>query len=79
MEISSCFVVRAYMSVNEKKKPPSLAMVVCIDKWVEYKGEERIFSMFIQSFLELTDEQFTYTHLHNRHLFKITEGKEEKK
>jgi hypothetical protein len=54
-------------------------MVVCIDKWVEYKGEERIFSMFIQSFLELTDEQFTYTHLHNRHLFKITEGKEEKK
>jgi hypothetical protein len=36
--------------------------------------------MFIQSFLELTDEQFTYIppiHLHNRHLFKMTE--EEKK
>jgi hypothetical protein len=39
------------------------------------KGEERSFSMFIQSFLQLTDEQFTYIpiYLHNRHLFKMTE------
>lgn len=35
--------------------------------------------MFIQSFLELTDEQFTYIpiHLHNRHLFEMTEDEEE--
>jgi hypothetical protein len=57
-------------------------MVVCFDKWVEYKRrEERSFSMFIQSFLELTDEQFTYipTHLHNRYLFEMTEEEGEKK
>lgn len=49
-------------------------MLVYFDKWVEHKGEERSFSMFIQSFLELTDEQFAYIpmHLHNRHLFEMT-------
>jgi hypothetical protein len=43
--------------------------------------EEQSFSMFIQSFLQLTDEQFAYIpiHLHNRHLFKMTEERKKEK
>jgi hypothetical protein len=54
-----------------------LVTVVRFDKWVEYKRGERSFSMFIQSFLELTDERFAYNamHLHNRHLFEMTNEK----
>ena len=59
MEIScgSLDVLEEDMLNDERKN--TRVMVVFFDKWVEHTEEnERIFSMFIQSFLELTDGQF---------------------
>lgn len=56
------FCTCLYVCERKRKKNyihryTSFTIVVCIDKWVEKK---RSFSMFIQSFLELTVEQFAY-------------------